>query len=268
MIRIQKIRIPLMLVALFAGAPALRAQDAEAQFRKSCMSCHSINAGKKTGPDLAGLLARRDRAWAHKFITAPDALLDSDADAKALLAEYNNTRMPNLGITPAEADALLKLIESYTASGQKLGAAAVVRPATPEDIAAGRALFEGRVAFSAGAPSCMSCHTVNGTGGFGGGKLGPDLTGSSGKFGPGLVDTIANPAFPTMAGPFAGKALTADEAFQVAAYLQSLGALPPARPDVFFPVVGGIGLLAGMVLGGWLGRKRLRGVRNTLTPKA
>ena len=268
MIRIPTFRIPLMLIALLAGVPALRAQDAEAQFRKSCMSCHSINAGKKTGPDLSGLLARRDRAWAVKFITTPDAMLDSDPVAKALLAEHNNTRMPNLGITAAEADGLLKLIETYTASKAKLGAAAVVRPATPVDIAAGRALFEGRVRFTLGAPACMSCHSVNGLGGFGGGKLAPDLTGASGKFGPGLVDTIANPAFPTMAGPFGGKGLTADEAFQVAAYLQSVAGQPPAKPDLFFPVVGGVGLLAGMALGGWLGRKRLRGVRNTLIPRA
>ncbi|HJW73549.1 MAG TPA: c-type cytochrome [Geothrix sp.] len=262
-------RLALLSALCLLPVQGLNGQDAEAQFRKSCMSCHTIGAGRKVGPDLKGLGQRRPHEWSARFLQLPSAQLDGgDPTAAALLREFNGTRMPDLGVTAAEAQALLKLIDDYTAAGKTLGTAAISRPATPEDIRQGQQLFLGLTRFASGAPSCLSCHSAQGLGGFGGGRLGPDLTGASGKLGVGLVSAIENPAFPTMQGVFQKTPLTGEEAFRVGSFLKSISSQPPARTDMVFPVLGIVGLVSGMLVGGRLGRKRLRGVRRNLKPRA
>ncbi len=259
----------MLLPALLVAGSLVQAQDAEAQYRKSCMSCHTIGAGKKVGPDLKDLGKRRPHEWSAKFIIGPSAMIDGgDPTALTLLRENNGVKMPELGVTAAEAQALLKLIDDYSAQGKTLGTAAISRPATPEDIRRGRLYFTGDLRFKSGAPACMSCHRAQGVGGWGGGWLGPDLTVATAKFGAGLSGVIENPAFPTMQGVFIKTPVSAEEAFQVAAYLKSVGSQPPAKRDVVFPVLGVVGLVGGMLLGGHLGRKRLKGVRRNLKPKA
>lgn len=245
------------------------AQEAEAQFRRTCMSCHTIGAGKKVGPDLKDLGKRRPHDWSTRFITGAAAMLDGgDPTATALLRESNGVRMPDLGVTVPEAQALLRLIDDYSLQGKTLGTAAISRTATPEDIRQGRLYFTGDLRFKSGAPACMSCHRAQGVGGWGGGWLGPDLTGATAKYGAGLAGVIENPSFPTMQGVFAKTPATAEEAFQVASFLKSVGSQPPDRRDVAFPILGVAGLVGGMLLGGHLGRKRLKGVRKNLKPKA
>ena len=48
--------------------------------------------------------------------------------------------------------------------------------------------------------------------GWGGGWLGPDLTGATAKYGAGLAGVIENPSFPTMQGVFAKTPASAEEA--------------------------------------------------------
>ena len=258
-----------MLGLVAAVSVPVLAQDAETQFRKSCMSCHTIGAGKKVGPDLKDLGKRRPHEWSTKFITGAAAMIDGgDPTATALLREFNGVRMPDLGVTAPEAQALLKLIDDYSAQGKAFGTAAIARSATPEDIRLGRLYFTGDLRFKSGAPACMSCHRAQGVGGWGGGWLGPDLTGATAKYGAGLSGVIENPSFPTMQGVFAKTPASPEEAFQVASFLKSVGSLPPDKRDVIFPVLGVIGLAGGMLLGGHLGRKRLKGVRKHLKPRA
>ncbi len=265
----RSVRKLLLVPALLVAGSIGQAQDAEAQFRKTCMSCHTIGAGRKVGPDLKDLGKRRPHEWATKFITGPPAMIDGgDPTATQLLRENNGVRMPELGVTAVEAQALLKLIDDYSAQGKTLGTAAISRPATPEDIRRGRLYFTGGLRFKSGAPACMSCHRAQGVGGWGGGWLGPDLTAATAKYGAGLAGVIENPSFPTMQGVFSKTPASAEEAFQVAAFLKSVGSQPPASRDVAFPVLGIVGLVGGMVLGGHLGRKRLKGVRKNLKPRA
>ncbi|MBK8573593.1 MAG: cytochrome c [Holophagaceae bacterium] len=262
-------RLILLSALLLPLAQPLAGQDAETQFRKSCMSCHTIGAGKKVGPDLKDLGKRRPHDWSTKFITGAAAMIDGgDPTATTLLREFNGVRMPDLGVTVPEAQALLKLIDDYSAQGKALGTAAISRPATPEDIRNGRLYFTGDRRFKSGAPSCMSCHRAQGVGGWGGGWLGPDLTGATAKYGAGLAGVIENPSFPTMQGVFAKTPASPEEAFQVASFLKSVGSQPPDQRDVVFPVLGVVGLVGGMLLGGHLGRKRLKGVRKNLKPRA
>ena len=70
---------------------ALRAMR---DFELRCAGCHSLGAGAIVGPDLAGVTVRRSSEWLIRWLSAPQSMLETDAQARALLAEYG-TRMPD-----------------------------------------------------------------------------------------------------------------------------------------------------------------------------
>jgi len=78
---------------------------------RGCVGCHSIGKGKRAGPDLAGVTQRRSLEWLRRWLKNPTPMFDSDSTAKALLAAFNNTRMPNLRLKDDEVDALLHYIQ-------------------------------------------------------------------------------------------------------------------------------------------------------------
>lgn len=77
-------------------------------FESKCLACHSIGRGKKLGPDLLGVTKRRTDAWLTKWMKAPEKMLETDADAKAMLKEYNGVPMPNQNLADKEIDQYLK----------------------------------------------------------------------------------------------------------------------------------------------------------------
>jgi nitrite reductase (NO-forming) len=77
-------------------------------FESKCLACHSIGQGKKLGPDLANLTKRRNDTWITSWLLNPEKMLANDADAKAMLKEYNNIPMPNQNLTSAEVKQYLK----------------------------------------------------------------------------------------------------------------------------------------------------------------
>lgn len=91
-------------------------------FDQRCSPCHTIGGGTRVGPDLQGVVNRRSRDWLVRFITAPDKVIESgDPIATALVQQFNQIRMPNLGVTDDEARTLLDHL-----------AAAGAMPATPQ----------------------------------------------------------------------------------------------------------------------------------------
>jgi len=145
------------------------------------------------------------------------------------------------------------------------GATSAQVSSAPGDPAIGRALFLGARRFENGAPSCRACHSVAGVGALGGGALGPDLTGSNGKFGSqGLATILAAMPFPTMNPVFSSRPLTAQEQAHVLVFLEQVAA---QRPTPVVARIAGLVLGLGVVLLGlthlvWRGR--LGGVRRTL----
>lgn len=71
-------------------------------FESKCLACHSIGQGRKLGPDLAGVTKRRSNAWLTKWLKSPDKMLESDADAQAMLKESAGVPMPNQNLSDAE----------------------------------------------------------------------------------------------------------------------------------------------------------------------
>ena len=80
-------------------------------FESKCLACHSIGQGKKLGPDLAGVTKRRSAAWLARWLKEPEKMLQTDADAKALLKEYNNLPMPNQSLSDTEIKQYQKYFE-------------------------------------------------------------------------------------------------------------------------------------------------------------
>jgi nitrite reductase (NO-forming) len=64
---------------------------------------------------------RRRDDWLARWLKSPETMLKSDADAKALLTEYNNIPMPNQSLTDSEIKQYIKYF--HWVDSQPAGAA-------------------------------------------------------------------------------------------------------------------------------------------------
>ncbi|HYW73859.1 MAG TPA: c-type cytochrome, partial [Pyrinomonadaceae bacterium] len=269
----------LMLLAV-VSAHAQSVQEGQALFGTKCYSCHNVGSGDKTGPDLKGVTTRRTKDWLHEFVNGPAAMnAKGDAAAKQLFGRFGATVMPDQGLTPAQIDSILMMIEElsnkneiFVPAGAKLS-----RAIGPADVDGGWQLFTGRTRLQNGGAACISCHSIKGVGQFGGGTLGPDLTGANLKYrDPELIAILQNPNFPTMSTIFGGHALTAEEIVQLFALLQNAKINNPAPAtqagvaslDPRFFITGVAAMLLILTLLNLAWRNRLRGVREQLVRKA
>ena len=263
-----------------AIAGGVRAQDTanpaegRALFEAKCAACHSTGTERIVGPGLAGVTDQREHDWLIDFITGPDRMIASgDPIAKALVAEYGMP-MPNLGITPEQAEAIL----AYLAGGE--GGTGVVAAEGPSgakppagdaeasagDPAVGRELFLGSRRLTNGGGACVSCHSVPNVGALGGGTLAPDLGAAATLYGPGLPQVLESPPFPLMQAVYGARPLTAEETAHLVAFLQNIAQdeASAGTSPLPFPAGGLGGMLVLLVLTGVIWRGRLRGVRKPL----
>ncbi|GBC80289.1 hypothetical protein HRbin09_01524 [bacterium HR09] len=269
--------LAVLMVLWASGLGAAEVPEAAQDFRLNCMSCHTIGGGRLTGPDLKDVEARKDRAWLVRFIQNPKQMLDSgDPYALRLRDEARGVIMPTLpGMTKERAERLLDLIaaESKLERSQFAGLIIPETPFTPEDVAKGKALFLGSLRAQEGGPPCLSCHSAAGLSGFGGGRLGPDLTLAFERLGgrKGLAQWLSAPATPTMQSLFGKKPLASPEVLAVVAFLEDAakrgGQVRAETPLEFFLVgVGGVVLVLWVFGAVW--RFRFRAVRAPLVRKA
>lgn len=90
--------------------PALARKGQSLWNNRGCTGCHSIGGGKRSGPDLAGVLERRELGWLRRWLKNPTEMLETDSLAQAMLAQYNNTKMPNLRLSDQDVEALLQFV--------------------------------------------------------------------------------------------------------------------------------------------------------------
>ena len=82
-------------------------------FDSLCTACHTIGKGKLIGPDLAGVTLRREDGWLKRQILEPQVLLaENDPIAMQLLQEANNIPMVPLGLSEADAIAVIAYMKS------------------------------------------------------------------------------------------------------------------------------------------------------------
>ena len=130
----------------------------------------------------------------------------------------------------------------------------------------------GTLAQKNGGPSCISCHSVNGLGGFGGGSLAPELTTVFERYeGRKTLSTwLSAPATPTMNAVFKSQPLDPEEIIAIAAFFQyTLQRAPEdastGRLNFILLGLGGMIVLLAVFDAVW--HKRFRAVRRPLVDK-
>lgn len=103
-------RYLILLLCLF---PLLsQAQDeGEKIFRMNCGACHSVGKGKLVGPDLLGVLDRRDEDWVKRFIKSSQTMVaEGDSLAITLFQENSFIPMPDQPLSDDEIQSVLEYI--------------------------------------------------------------------------------------------------------------------------------------------------------------
>lgn len=221
-------RPALLPVAWFLAAITgiVQAQDAATYFRTNCYSCHTIGGGRLTGPDLKDVGTRRERSWLVTFMLNPKDVIDSgDPYAQQLLKDARGVIMPRVpGLDRGRAEALLDLIENESRLEESnfRGIEVSDRPVLPSEIVAGAEIFQGLRRLAAGGPPCLSCHSVAGLGGFGGGRIGPDLTKVFERMGGrrAMSAWLLAPQTPTMSTMLSSRPLESDEIVLLTGFLE------------------------------------------------
>ncbi len=269
----------LSLLACLAVLPLVArpvsGQDTAKFFEDNCASCHEIGGPPGDAPDLKGVTKRRDRAWLVRFILHPEETAEHDSLARDLVKQYDDIMPDTEDATPETIEALLDYIDQKSGSPAQRSAAAPAppRPATATDIAAGRELYMGRRPLTGRAPSCVSCHRLDSVGGFGGGTLGPDLTGVNQRLGgtQRVSVWLGKPPLPVMRALFRDRPLAADETFAIAALLADESARPPAPGAArsrAFVAAGTAGALFALLAMAVVWSGRLRAVRRPMVDAA
>jgi len=193
------------------------AEEGKTLYEQNCIACHTIGGGTLVGPDLQGVISRRDQDWLINFISAPDQMLaEGDPIATQLLEEYNNVAMPNLGLSETQVESILAYLETQAEGAQEQPETA---PLPEGDQTRGLNIFTGKQNLQNGGVPCMGCHNVGGIGRFGGGSLGPDLTQVHQRYGEaGLAAALQTITFPTMREVYANKPLTQQEQADLLAF--------------------------------------------------
>ena len=272
-----------LMVLLFGFGGSVHAQsvqEGQTLFGAKCYSCHNIGSGDKQGPDLKGVTSRRTKEWLNEFINTPAAMYSrGDATAVELFKKFPATVMPDQALTQQQIDSILMVIDDLTKKNEFFvpAGAKLSRAIAPDDVDNGWRLFMGRAKLQNGGAACISCHSIKGVGLFGGGTLGPDLTGVNLKYrDPELIAILQNPNFPVMATQFGTHALSNEEIVHLFALFQNAKQMNPMPAtqagvttlDPKFFVIGTAAMLLILALMNLAWRKRLRGVREELVRRA
>ncbi len=223
-----------MLVAFLGPIPNGRAQQpGEQDYQTLCAACHTVGGGRLIGPDLAGVHERRSEEWLVEFVQSSQSMIErGDPDAVAIFEEYSNLLMPDPPLSEAQIRdvvAYLRAASAETVSQQP--AASVAGPAAnPEEplpmppeaeILRGQDLFQGRIRFANGGPTCNACHEVVNDAVIGGGILAVELTTVFSRLGGRGVQAIVGASpFPVMQAAYQERALTENEVTSLVSFFQ------------------------------------------------
>ncbi|MBV8754726.1 MAG: SCO family protein [Hyphomicrobiales bacterium] len=98
-----------------AGAP-LKLNAGQYLFAKECAACHTLGQGDKVGPDLKGVVARRDRDWLAHYIREPNVMRAAGDPVAVTLAARYKTVMPNLNVGDRDLNFLLDYLDAQSSS--------------------------------------------------------------------------------------------------------------------------------------------------------
>jgi cytochrome c2 len=88
---------------------AAMAAEGKKVYDVKCSSCHKLTDEKLVGPGWKGVIQRHEPVWIMNFATNPDAMLEKDPSARAML-EICLVRMPNQNLSDDEARHVLEFM--------------------------------------------------------------------------------------------------------------------------------------------------------------
>lgn len=92
-----------------------QAQAGATLFRnKGCDMCHTFGR-TVSGPDLAGIMERRDHDWLRKWLKETNAMLLADPQAIDMLKQWKGFRMPQIHLQDRDIDALFHFFAQESA---------------------------------------------------------------------------------------------------------------------------------------------------------
>jgi len=235
-------------IGVLSNPIEVRSQDVAEQGRETfqtlCSACHTIGGGALVGPDLKGVDERRSEEWIISFVQHSQQMVAAgDADAVAVFEEFNQIPMPDQPLDEQEILAVLDYVRGTATTGEP---PAEREEATAEQVALGRALFQGNARFVNNGPTCTSCHDVRGEAVIGGAQLAPELTSVISRVGaPGVWAMIRRPPFPLMQKAYEERPLTDDEVTAIVGFLERAD----AEQAIYQPRDYGIKLFLAGVLG-------------------
>ncbi|MGH9476274.1 MAG: hypothetical protein ACRD1C_08065 [Terriglobales bacterium] len=151
---------------------------------------------------------------------------------------------------------------------------AAAQQATPAElqagsVAAGAALFSGKIRLALGGPACIACHSAGGLPFPNGGTLGPDLTHAYTRMGAqGIDSALTTLYFPAMYPLYRTRPLTARERADLADFLRDASNRPAPSTTAAVAALGLAIFVIFMLIIGYAGRDRLLGVRRSLLASA
>jgi mono/diheme cytochrome c family protein len=96
-----------------AAPPAVSPEEGQVLFSQRCVSCHTVGAGVKIGPDLKGVTERREEAWLTTQILAPSQHDENDPISVANREQYG-LQMPDLTLTEQQVGDVIAYLKTAT----------------------------------------------------------------------------------------------------------------------------------------------------------
>jgi len=98
---------PVLSVVLSETLDQELVKEGEVLYNQMCTACHKPEV-KFIGPAQKGILDRRSPEWVMNMILNPQEMLEQNETAKALLVEYNNVPMTNMGLSEEQARSIIE----------------------------------------------------------------------------------------------------------------------------------------------------------------
>ncbi len=229
----------------------IKADEEAKLFVLKCAGCHTIGGGDLTGPDLSKAAKAQHSDLIKSIFRMQEQVGPLTKDEIESLATFLQSKDPIPRIKN-ETERLAKLAEA------KLD---------PPDIKIGRELFLGKKHLHNGGTSCIACHNVGELRGWGGGKLGPDLSNVYKKFGRNnLISGIESSNWKVMKDVYREHPISKQEAVHLVAFLKSINGKSQHSKSSFH-IVGLVGCAFLYILLLFFYRNRLKGVRKNLKRK-
>ena len=102
-------------IATASAAPLGQAASeaaGEATFGQICGACHTIGGGTRVGPDLQGVVDRREEAWLKVHILNPSVHHEQNDPTSVANREQYGLQMPDLGLTESQVEAVIAYLKA------------------------------------------------------------------------------------------------------------------------------------------------------------